>query len=40
MAGIEDALANQAIINRAEWINPWEYSHKPKDMPDDYYESV
>lgn len=36
MAGIEDALANQAIINRSDsWINPL----KPKDMPDDFYEN-
>lgn len=36
MAGIEDALANQAIINHGDsWINPL----KPKDMPDDFYEN-
>ena len=35
MAGLEDALANQAIINRAKWVDPL----KPKDMPDDYFEN-
>lgn len=35
MAGIEDALANQAIINRSKWVDPL----KPKDMTDDFYEN-
>lgn len=39
MAGIQDALANQAIINRGACINPWDNSLKPKDMTDDYFEN-
>lgn len=35
MAGIEDALANQAMINRGEWNDPL----KPKDMTNDYFEN-
>ncbi len=42
MTGLEDALANQAMINKAVWINPWNTTSdppKPKDMTDDYFES-
>ena len=38
MAGIQDALANQDIINRGEWVNPWDNSLKPK-VDDDYFEN-